>query len=96
LLAAAQNLQPVLGDGDELAPQAMHVGAVEPAGALDQQHRIDDVPGTAANPEFFSSLQHLTCQGCNWGAPSGLYLWSDSNRYDYAWDTNLQFRLWTK
>ncbi|MBI4670099.1 MAG: hypothetical protein HY741_00305 [Chloroflexi bacterium] len=56
----------------------------------------DDVPGTAAVPEFFSVLRHATCQACAWEAPVGLRLKSDSDRYDWSWDTNEKFHIWTK
>ena len=44
-LAAAQHGQIALGDRNHLAPQAVHVVAVQAAGALDQPRRIEHVPG---------------------------------------------------
>jgi hypothetical protein len=55
----------------------------------------DDMPGTVATPEFFSNLQHLPCNGCAWVAPTGLFIKSDSDRYGFQWDNNIQFHIWT-
>jgi hypothetical protein len=56
----------------------------------------DDVPGSVVVPEFFSVLQHTTCQRCAWVAPVGLTGSSDSNRYGFNWDANDRFHIWTK
>src|SRR5919198_3335418 len=46
-LAAAQYAQVGLGHGDDLAPQALHVVAVQARGARDQARGVDEVRGAA-------------------------------------------------
>lgn len=56
----------------------------------------DDVPGTATNPAYVSSLQIKTCRSCGPTTPSGVVLYNNSARYAEGWDTtNSVFHVYT-
>jgi hypothetical protein len=59
---------------------------------------LDDIPGTASAPTYFSNVSIKTCRSCSITTPTGLSLFSqNATRFGYAWVTpDSEFDIWTK
>ena len=60
-------------------------------------YQADDIPGTFANPVYFSNLRIIASRDGPWVTPSELAGGSTSSHYGFEWDIiNDTFHIWTK